>query len=117
MTQPREGEPLKAPGVAQTWNAADYAATARFVADLGQPVLDLLAPRPGERILDVGCGDGALTEKLVEAGATVVGADPAPDFVAARNRGGWTRRRCRSTASSTRSSPTRRCIGCAGPSS
>jgi len=69
--------------VAQTWNAADYAANARFVADLGQPVLDLLAPRPGERILDVGCGDGALTEKLVQAGATVVGADPAPDFVAA----------------------------------
>jgi SAM-dependent methyltransferase len=69
--------------MAQTWNAADYAANARFVSDLGQPVLDLLAPRAGERILDVGCGDGALTEKIVQAGATVVGADPAPDFVAA----------------------------------
>jgi SAM-dependent methyltransferase len=74
--------------VAQTWNAADYAANARFVSDLGQPVLDLLAPRPGERILDVGCGDGALTARLVEAGAAVVGVDPAPDFVAAaRARG------------------------------
>jgi SAM-dependent methyltransferase len=69
--------------MSQTWNAADYAANARFVSDLGQPVLDLLAPRPGERILDVGCGDGALSEKLVHAGATVVGIDPAPDFVAA----------------------------------
>jgi SAM-dependent methyltransferase len=69
--------------MAQTWNAADYAANARFVSDLGQAVLDLLAPRPGERILDVGCGDGALTEKLVHAGAHVVGADSAPDFVAA----------------------------------
>ena len=69
--------------MAQTWDAADYAANARFVSDLGQPVLDLLAPRAGERILDVGCGDGALTEKLVRAGATVVGVDPAPDFVAA----------------------------------
>ena len=67
----------------QTWNAADYAANARFVSDLGQPVLDLLAPRPGERILDVGCGDGALTEKLVQAGTIVVGIDPAPDFVTA----------------------------------
>jgi SAM-dependent methyltransferase len=67
----------------QTWSADDYAANARFVSDLGQPVLDLLAPRAGERILDVGCGDGALTERLVAAGAVVVGADPAPDFVAA----------------------------------
>ena len=67
----------------QTWNASDYAAHARFVSDLGQPVLDLLAPRPGERILDVGCGDGALTHKIGQAGATVIGADPAPDFVAA----------------------------------
>src|SRR5512134_318031 len=67
----------------QAWDAADYAANARFVSDLGQPVLDLLAPRPGECILDLGCGDGALTEKLVQAGAVVVGADPASDFVAA----------------------------------
>ena len=67
----------------QTWSAADYAAHARFVSDLGQPVLDLLAPRPHERILDLGCGDGALTEKLVRAGAIVVGVDPAADFVAA----------------------------------
>jgi SAM-dependent methyltransferase len=69
--------------MSQTWNAADYAANARFVSDLGQPVLDLLAPRAGERILDVGCGDGALTQRIAEAGAMVVGADPAPDFVAA----------------------------------
>ncbi len=36
-----------------------YAAHARFVSELGAPVADLLAPQPGERILDVGCGDGA----------------------------------------------------------
>ena len=49
----------------QHWNAAAYAANADFVPALGQPVLDLLQPQSGERILDLGCGDGALTEKLV----------------------------------------------------
>lgn len=67
----------------QTWNAADYDRNARFVSDLGQVVLDLLAPRPGERVLDLGCGDGALTERVVSSGARVVGIDASPEFVAA----------------------------------
>ena len=37
----------------QTWNSDNYANNARFVSDLGAPVLDLLAPKPGERILDI----------------------------------------------------------------
>lgn len=70
------------------WSADDYARNARFVSDLGAPVLALLDPRPGERILDLGCGDGALTEKLVAAGADVLGLDTSPDMVAgARARG------------------------------
>ena len=38
----------------QSWSAAGYAANAHFVPALGQPVLDLLQPQPGERILDLG---------------------------------------------------------------
>jgi trans-aconitate methyltransferase len=68
---------------AQEWNSTRYAENARFVSDLGQPVLDLLSPEPGERILDLGCGDGALTAKLVAIGAEVVGVDASPDMVAA----------------------------------
>jgi trans-aconitate methyltransferase len=64
------------------WSAACYAANARFVADLGQAALELLNPRPGERILDLGCGDGALTQKLVERGASVLGIDSSPDMIA-----------------------------------
>jgi SAM-dependent methyltransferase len=51
-------------------------------------VLDLLQPQSGERILDLGCGDGALTEKLVAMGTQVMGIDSSPDMIAAaRQRG------------------------------
>jgi trans-aconitate methyltransferase len=65
------------------WCAQGYAANARFVADLGSDVLALLAPQPGERILDLGCGDGALTARIAAAGADVVGVDGSPDMVRA----------------------------------
>src|SRR5262249_47518213 len=72
----------------QTWNPERYARNARFVSDLGAPVVELLAPRTGERILDLGCGDGALTAKLVEMGCDVVGVDASAAQVdAARKLG------------------------------
>jgi trans-aconitate methyltransferase len=67
----------------QTWDPEQYARNARFVSDLGMPVVELLAPQPGERILDLGCGDGALTAKLVALGCAVVGVDSSPAQVAA----------------------------------
>ncbi len=72
----------------QSWDAAGYARNARFVATLAGEIVSWLDPKPGERILDLGCGDGALTEELVRSGATVVGIDPAADLLAAaRARG------------------------------
>jgi trans-aconitate methyltransferase len=68
---------------AQSWNPDRYAKNARFVAELGAPVLDLLAPRPGERILDLGCGDGVLTLALARLGCDVVGVDSSPEQIAA----------------------------------
>lgn len=59
------------------WNAADYAANAGFVPALGNAALELLAPKPGESILDLGCGDGVLTKRIAEAGADVLGVDPS----------------------------------------
>jgi SAM-dependent methyltransferase len=73
---------------AQEWKADRYAEHAPFVPLLGMPVLQLLRPQPGERILDVGCGDGVLSQEILETGATVVGVDSSPDMVeAARKRG------------------------------
>ncbi|MBB5058877.1 trans-aconitate methyltransferase [Granulicella aggregans] len=72
----------------QTWDTAAYAANGRFVATLAKGVVELLAPRPGEHILDLGCGDGALTEELADAGAIVTGVDASAAMVeAARARG------------------------------
>ena len=76
------------PSSSQTWTADGYERNARFVSDLGAAVFALLAPRPGERILDLGCGDGALTIGLAGAGAEVVGADTSEALLAAaRARG------------------------------
>ena len=65
------------------WDAADYARVGSFVAELGAAALDLLDAQPGERILDVGCGEGTLTRKIVDRRATVLGIDNSPEMVAA----------------------------------
>lgn len=70
------------------WSVDAYSRHARFVSELGAPVVALLDPQPGERILDVGCGDGLLTRESMERGCTVAGVDSSPDMVrAARVRG------------------------------
>jgi len=70
-----------------SWDPQAYAKNARFVADLAQPLLELLAPKNDEIIMDLGCGDGALTEKIAR-GVTVVGSDASfAQARAAKERG------------------------------
>lgn len=70
------------------WCPADYARNAAFVPALGAAALGLLDPQPGEIILDLGCGDGALTLLIEQAGAKVIGLDASTEMVeAARARG------------------------------
>ena len=70
------------------WHPQTYAQNARFVSDLGEPLLRLLEAKPGEMILDLGCGDGALTEKIAAAGCAVIGADASlAQVLATKTRG------------------------------
>jgi trans-aconitate methyltransferase len=74
--------------LAQAWSPSEYQRNAAFVSAYGAPLVERLAPRPGERILDLGCGDGTLAAVIAGAGASVVGVDASADMVAAaRARG------------------------------
>lgn len=65
------------------WDAKLYDGRHSFVAKYGEELLELLAPKPGERILDLGCGTGDLTHKIADCGATVVGLDSSLDMIEA----------------------------------
>ena len=72
----------------QTWDPQAYAKNGAFVHGLAGGVVEWLAAQPGEQILDLGCGDGQLTERLRTTGATLRGVDASPAMVAAtRARG------------------------------
>jgi SAM-dependent methyltransferase len=72
----------------QTWDAQTYGLNGAFVHQLAGGVLEWLAAKPGEKILDLGCGDGQLTQRIAATGADVLGVDASADMVrAARERG------------------------------
>ena len=60
------------------WNAGLYDASHAFVWEFGRDLLALLDPKPGERILDIGCGTGHLTAEIAQSGAQVLGTIVPP---------------------------------------
>lgn len=67
---------------ANRWDADAYDAHMSVVTLLGADALELLAPQPGERILDLGCGTGHHAAQLVAAGCEVEGVDAAEAMIA-----------------------------------
>jgi len=64
------------------WEATLYNKQHHFVSDYGADVLQWLAPKATEHILDVGCGTGQLAAQIAESGATVLGTDASAEMVA-----------------------------------
>jgi trans-aconitate methyltransferase len=64
-----------------SWDTELYEAQHGFVWKYGEDLIQLLDPKPGERILDLGCGTGQLTQKIAEHGADVVGLDASPEMI------------------------------------
>ncbi len=63
------------------WDAAAYDGRHGFVWRLADDILNMLDPRPGERVLDVGSGTGHLTARIANVGASVVGIDSSPEMI------------------------------------
>ncbi|HEV2197697.1 MAG TPA: methyltransferase domain-containing protein [Candidatus Acidoferrum sp.] len=68
--------------IANQWNAAEYDAKHAFVYEKAKGLVELLAPKPGERVLDLGCGTGALTAEIAARGAEVLGVDRSEEMIA-----------------------------------
>ncbi len=74
--------------VMHSWRADEYDEKARFVSEEAGEILRWLDARPGERILDLGCGSGVIARDLMRRGCSVLGLDIDPDMLrAARARG------------------------------
>jgi len=69
-----------------TWDAKLYDDKHSFVWEKGKGVVELLAPKPGERILDLGCGTGHLTAEIAATGANVIGIDRSPEMISQARR-------------------------------
>lgn len=64
------------------WNPEFYDTKHNFVTNYGAPLVSLLNPKKGERILDLGCGTAVLTHEIAKTGAEVIGIDSSAAMIA-----------------------------------
>ena len=80
---PHRDQPDTAATPANRWDPAQYDRRAAFVSQAASDLIDWLEPRPGEAILDLGCGTGELAPAIAARGARVVGLDASAEMIAA----------------------------------
>ena len=72
---------MKTQSIQDHWNANLYDQNHSFVSKYGSNLIELLAPKLGEKILDLGCGTGDLAKKLDDVGVNIVGADKSQNMI------------------------------------
>lgn len=70
------------PKITDVWDVERYQARHSYVWEYANSLIELLAPQPHERIVDLGCGTGHLTARIAESGATAIGVDRDPAMIA-----------------------------------
>jgi ubiquinone/menaquinone biosynthesis C-methylase UbiE len=82
MTQTIQPHNIK---TAATWNAGGqhYDKISQTIADSIEHCVIRLAPRPGERVLDVATGTGWTARRVAARGAMVIGVDLGADLIEA----------------------------------
>ncbi|SER57787.1 Ubiquinone/menaquinone biosynthesis C-methylase UbiE [Gracilibacillus ureilyticus] len=63
------------------WNANLYDQQHAFVSEFGGDIIEILAPKSSEKILDIGCGTGDLANQLTERGVEVIGIDQSENMI------------------------------------
>ena len=64
-----------------SWNAKLYDNKHSFVSKYGNSLVELLAPKQGEKVLDLGCGTGDLANTFYEYGVEIIGVDKSENMV------------------------------------
>lgn len=64
-----------------SWNAEKYTTDFSFVHQYGCDVLELVDFSRVQTAVDLGCGNGALTERILKKGVSVIGIDSSPELL------------------------------------
>jgi trans-aconitate 2-methyltransferase len=84
----RSGDVEGSPDSTYDFNGEMYRDASRHQKEWGSRIISELGLRGGERIIDLGCGDGVLTKRLADLAprGSVLGIDSSPSMIATAKR-------------------------------